>query len=581
VVIANCLIIGRIARDIDRQCGLCSDEAIAIMQALGRYLRAALFWFWICVGILLAFTSYNSYGSGFGAAMFGATSYSAESPVGTKEDRKRLVDYLIAKTMEREAFSPVKNERLNLDVEAAMRAYEDEVVAAETEQELFYALAKLSNARHDRHLYIWPIWGGIAAPKYYRAVEEPPEAPIGVDIDYSDTENFILFVSDVATNASLPSGVQPGVRIRSVNGVSAMERFEQTRPFYHYSTEHGYRKKFSQRFNTRTGLLPPELYKQGLELRLERKTGEVFDVTLPYVNPESIKWVSDSADRYPGFKLVADRGAFDLYLSTKGRQVLVIDWHRFNGFLVKDMDWLMEYASDNGLLDHDIIWDGTRSGGGKLGVYAIQRLSPKPFKTTFGNLRISDVIPAFIAERVETYEAKKQMLDSRRRDIIDDGTWLIDWLTNDVQKAYAAGQEYTNNVPYRLAHAPKHSDGIIYPAAIHFRGNMVCLMGPNGGSYLDQFYAIVTDNDLCRTIGMQTGGYSHTWVWKEEVVFETTGKPVVQFMWNIGHTISPNGKILEGDPAEIGEFIPLTRENFAEYDQILLRRALSILEEQE
>jgi hypothetical protein len=551
------------------------------MDALGRYLRAAFSWFSICAGILLAFTSYNSFGSGFGTALSAATPHAADSPVGTKEDRKRLVDYLIAKTMEREAFSPVKNERLNLDVEAAMRAYEDEVVAAETEQDLFYALAKLSNARHDRHLYLWPTWGGIAVPVYYRSIETPPEAPIRVDIDYSDTENLILFVSDVATNVSLRRGVQPGDRVLTVNGVSAAERFEQTRPFYRYSTEHGYRKKFSQGFNTRTGLLPRQLYRLALELKLERKTGEVFDVRLPYVRADSITWLSDSAERYPGFKLVADRGAFDLYLSTGGRQALVIDWHSFNGFLLKDMDWLMEYASDNGLLDHDIIWDGTRSGGGNLGVYAIQRLSPKPFKTTFGNLRISDVIPAFIAEKVERYEEKKQAPSTGTRDTIDDGTWLIDWLTDDVQQAYAAGQEYTNNVPYKLEHAPKNSDGIIYPAAIHFRGNMVCLMGPNGGSYLDQFSAIVTDNDLCKTIGMQTGGYSHTWEWKEQVVFETTGKPVVQFMWNIGHTISPNGKILEGDPAEIGEFIPLTRENFAEYDQILLRRALSILEDQE
>ena len=92
---------------------------------------------------------------------------SAESPLGSAEDRKALVDYLIGKTMEREAFSPIKNKRLDLDVEAAMRACEDEVVGAETEQEMFYALAKLSNARRDQHLSVWGIEGGLEEPEFY------------------------------------------------------------------------------------------------------------------------------------------------------------------------------------------------------------------------------------------------------------------------------------------------------------------------------------------------------------------------------------------------------------------------------
>jgi hypothetical protein len=40
-------------------------------QAVDRSLRTGLFWFWICAGILLAFNSFNSYGSGLGAIYFG------------------------------------------------------------------------------------------------------------------------------------------------------------------------------------------------------------------------------------------------------------------------------------------------------------------------------------------------------------------------------------------------------------------------------------------------------------------------------------------------------------------------------
>ncbi len=510
-------------------------------------------------------------------------SCSAASSVGSREDREALVDYLIEKTMQREAFSPVKNMRLNFDVEAAMRASADDVVDAETEEELFYALARLSNSRHDRHLSVSAIEGGIAAPKLYPGSDDRPVpvAPIRVDVDYSNDASLTLFISDVATDRSLLDGVHAGDKILAVNGVDVAERYEQTRPYYRYSTEHGYRKKFSQGFHTRTGLLPPDMYGDHLELRLERVDNSIVEVSLQYVDPDSLDWTGDTRVRYPGFELAADRGAFDLYLSTEDKDVIVIDWHRFNQYLVEDMNWLMEYARDNDLLDHDIVWDGTRSGGGSLGPYAIQRFSPKPFKTTFGNLRISDVIPEFIAERVDSYSAREPMLDAGTSETIDDGTWLIDWLTDDVQKAFDAGQEYTNNVPFKLAHAAKYSDGIIQPADVHFRGNMVCLMGPNGGSHLDQFYAIVTDNDLCTTIGMQTGGYSNTWEWDEEVRFPTTGEPVIRFMWNIGHTISPGGRIVEGDPSAIGDYIPLSRENFARYDQILLNSALNVLQGQD
>ena len=43
-----------------------------MMEALRRYLRAAEWWFWICVGILLAYNSYDSYGSGLSVLVFGS-----------------------------------------------------------------------------------------------------------------------------------------------------------------------------------------------------------------------------------------------------------------------------------------------------------------------------------------------------------------------------------------------------------------------------------------------------------------------------------------------------------------------------
>ncbi len=237
-------------------------------------------------------------------------------------------------------------------------------------------------------------------------------------------------------------------------------------------------------------------------------------------------------------------------LPEEGKPVLIIAWHAFRAHLVEDMDRLMDYAVEHQLLDHAIIWDGTRSGGGSKGAYAVQRLSPQPFKTTFGNLRLSDVTPIFIERKRKEFEEKK-LLDSGVSETIDDGTWLMDWLEDDVTKGIRDGQAYSNNVPFKLAHLPKYSDGIIQPADVHFRGPMVCLLGPHGGSHLDQFVSIVVDNGLAHTMGMPVGGYSNTWEWEEVLTFPISKKPIVQYMWSIGHTIRPNGEILEGNPAQV------------------------------
>jgi hypothetical protein len=105
---------------------------------------------------------------------------------------------------------------------------------------------------------------------------------------------------------------------------------------------------------------------------------------------------------------------------------------------------------------------------------------------------------------------------------------------------------------------------------------MVCFFGPYGGSHLDQFASIVIDNHLAYTLGMPCGGYSNTWEWEEVLSFPTS-KPVVQFMWSIGHTIRPNGEVLEGNPAQVDEHIPLTRENYSSYYATLISRALKHL----
>jgi hypothetical protein len=110
---------------------------------------------------------------------------------------------------------------------------------------------------------------------------------------------------------------------------------------------------------------------------------------------------------------------------------------------------------------------------------------------------------------------------------------------------------------------------------VHFRGPFAVISGPSGGSHLDQLVAIVVDNDLGPVVGMPAGGYSNTWEWEEVLRFPGTDQPVIGFMWSIGSTVRPNGEVLEGNPADVDEWVPLTSENVERYYPLLLERTLA------
>jgi hypothetical protein len=478
--------------------------------------------------------------------------------------------------MERESFSPVKNQALGLDVEKEMLRFTEELLSADSDEDLYYALVKISNARKDRHLSVDLVEGGVTLAGY---TEEPLHAPVRFFTDYSKPEHYFLFVGDYAKNiGELTGGKVPAVgdKLVAINDQSIDDYIKDTEPYHRYSTVNGLWWKIAQWIPQKSHILPLQFFRKNVTFSLESSGGERYTLELPYLAPDTIDWAGHGERKYPGFSLAYSTETYDLYRSDAGKPVLIIAWHAFRAHLVEDMDRLMDYAVEHQLLDHAIIWDGTRSGGGSKGAYAVQRLSPQPFKTTFGNLRLSDVTPLFIERKRKEFEEKK-MLDSGVTETLDDGTWLMAWLEDDVTKGIRDGQAYSNNVPFKLAHLPKYSDGIIQPAEVHFRGQMVCLFGPHGGSHLDQFASIIVDNKLAHTLGMPCGGYSNTWEWEEVLEFPMSGKPVVQFMWSIGHTIRPNGEILEGNPAQVDEYIPLTRDNYSNYHAVLLSKALQRL----
>ncbi len=502
----------------------------------------------------------------------------APERAGNASMRAALFDTILARTEAREAFSPLKNQALGFDPVEAMQALRGRVVAADSEVELFYALAALSHARRDRHLDMLLVPGGLELPDSAGLevtggeAPEPRQAGVRVFPDYGGEEQF-YFVGEVAEGVEGPPPV--GSRVLEVNGMSAEAWHEAAAVYVPHSTDAGLRWKLAEAMTTSSAIFPPALRAEELTLVVAGSDGSHAQYGFPYHEPAELAWSGLSQPRYPGTRNALSTPTYDFLVPDGPAGHVVLVWYGFRETMVADVDRLVEYAAAQDLLDRTLVMDVTRSRGGSLGPYAMQRLQPRPFKTTFGNLRLSDVIRPFIDEK-RAEAAEQGAMDSGVPEVIDDGTWLLDWLEVDVEPALARGDDYSNAVPFKSAHAPRDSDGILDPAPTHFRGPIAIISGPSGGSHLDQFVSIVSDNRLGPVVGMPPGGYSNTWEWEETLTFQPGGQPVVGFMWNIGHTLRPNGEILEGNPVEVDEWIPLTAANVRDYYGILLEQALAL-----
>lgn len=502
----------------------------------------------------------------------------ASGRAGTPELRGALVDTLVARVSRREAFSPFKQAHWGEDPLEAMGALRDEVVEADTEEALFYALERLSNARRDRHLGMGLVEGGLRLPLtagLEGSEEAVRHAPVRILPDYRDTTAY--FVADLSSEAShFPDGrPEPGARVLAVDGRPWAEYEAAVEPYHRASWRPNQRWRIAEGVAERSAVLPPSFRGPMLELRLLDPGGDTVDVSLPYLHPDSIPWLELAEPRYPGFRQVRSTPTWDLWVPEDARPVLVLVWYGFRETMLEDVDTLMALASREGWLDRDLVVDGTRSRGGSNGAYAVQRMVSRPFRTTFGNLRLSDASAAWVAERLAS--AQEAPTDSGVRETVDDGTWLREWLETSVTDSLEAGADYTDDVPFKLAHAPMDSDGILDPAPVHFSGRMVAFFVPRRGSHLDQFAAILKDNELAWIVGMTPGGYSNTWEWEEVVRFPGTDRPVASFMYNIGHTIRPDGEILEGNPAVPDEWVLFSADDYRDFYPRLLRRALDHL----
>jgi hypothetical protein len=420
-------------------------------------------------------------------------------------------------------------------------------------------------------------------------------APIRFAVDYGAHDAPLIFVADfdaaIGERAigSAPAGALPaaGDLLLEMNGVPVKEMLARMEPYLPCGTRERLWLEFAVNLSARRPDFDPSFDREDVTYTIQPAEGPSFTIRLPYLPPTEIDWAGRTTRRvhalqpweetmeftwtgwategpYAGFRVDHATDSYVMHLpEDPARRVVLLEWRDAKESLVRDLNRLMETAAAGGLLQHDVIVDFTLSHGGQRGWVILQALSARPFRVTGSNLRLSAITEEFIARRLAEMRRADDPLSDRLRD----------WLQGAVTQGRAAGLKYTATTPFKLA-LPVDSDGMMQPAPTHFTGRLVFLFGPLGRSQIDQIAAMVVDNGLGHTIGMPTAGTSNSWEYSEVLELHDSGRPVARFEWAIGHTLRPNGKVLEGNPAPVVERVPLTRANHASYQDELVARAL-------
>lgn len=475
--------------------------------------------------------------------------------------RKAVFDDLRRLSMEREAFTPKEQHSLQLDYEKDSAEMEPFFVAGDTELGYFRALYMMNNVRRDSHLDI----SNSGGPWINTGSLDERQAPIRFLPDYGEPAmSYAYFV--IGYDASgLDGEPDIGDRLVSINGEPIhcvgrwLQLFRQCSSYYQcmWRTKdklEEWSELYNDGFMDPGGITYVLRRSDGTEYTLEGEfsgKGKKYDYGVEMPEPQR-------GHKVPGFEPnpVLSKTNYALYLPNDDKTVLYLEWLDFEDPMEQEMQDLVEYADDNGLLDYDLIVDATHSSGGSDGILALRRLTDTPFLCTFGNVRVS--------------EASEWFADGHSS-----------WLRNDVEEAQQNGWDYTVNRPFKMANSSAYDDdGIVAIPSLHFTGRSVWLVFPSGGgSHLDQFAAMAIDNEMGHSIGVSSPGYSNTWEWREDYLDPTTGEDVMGWMWNIGHTIRPNEgrEVLQGNPALAVEQVPMTPENYQDYYDDLVLKALEHL----
>ena len=472
---------------------------------------------------------------------------SAQNSVGTPDERNALFDTLVNRTVRWEAWSPFKDRKNAIDYQADAEYLRASFVDAITELDLVIALQKLSNLRHDRHLFVRENFSSVSSQVNNAAIKFWP--------DFSkDVPSVFVMDTSLDFSSYTTDKLQFGDELVEVNGIALVDYYEMLSPFLRFSTPNQALWEFAETVSTKSQMFDQVLYRPDDTVRytFQSTNGSRYDVLLPWL-PKRYDFTESGERSLPGYEFLFGNIDVDMYVKHLPDNVIVLLlWRDFED-LTNTVERIVRVARDLNLLRANVILDISESSGGSGAPELIRILSQEPFQTTWGNVRIGDYLDDF-----------KLRFSGNVRE----------WLDTDVALARANGAEYSANVPFKLQYFQKYQDGIMQPSSERFTGKVVMISGSNTGSQVDQCAAMMIDNAIpIASLGMSCGGYSNTWEYEPTISFPKGSTSSFEYHWNIGHTIRPNGEVLEGNPAQPTNVHLLTAQNYATYYDDLIRAA--------
>ena len=100
-------------------------------------------------------------------------------------DNEELFEYLKFTILDRDAHAPVKYERLEMNLEAELDALKQQLLDAETLDEVYLAVVRISALRRDSHITLRP---------FFRRDSRKRQLPIRFSVDFSDPELPVLML---------------------------------------------------------------------------------------------------------------------------------------------------------------------------------------------------------------------------------------------------------------------------------------------------------------------------------------------------------------------------------------------------
>ena len=278
-----------------------------------------------------------------------------------------LFNYLTSSIFAREAFSPIKNQNLHIDLKRQFKENRKSFLQANTDEDLYFEILKLSNLRRDSHLKM--------KPTFLESIDKK-KLPITFMVVF-EGKSPLFIVDQIAHGfADAFPDLRIGDELVQVGDMHFEDFIEVTKQYIPSSTNNNHYYRLAEELSTNAFNLSKVVNLNNPVFKFRSIDHSTHRYTFSYHKKRELTF--KELRKYKDFNLVLTADNFNTYVH-KEQQILLLEWLDFEEDLPDDVDTLMEWAVHNDKLTHHLIIDATQSSGGINSIYALRRLINKPF----------------------------------------------------------------------------------------------------------------------------------------------------------------------------------------------------------